>query len=100
MSSLKPQVTLQIVASLTDNFRGFTYDRNMFLVQTTGVTEMNFFVGGNGSRSKYTKSLGLTNLKSGLYDSKPTRVEYLTLTYSLCLLTNIRRLGKNYKTPD
>ena len=88
-----------ITSSDAPNFRSFTYDRNMFLVQTTGVTEMNFFVGGNGSRSKYTKSLGLTNLKSGLYDSKSTRVEYLTLTYSLCLLTNIRRVGKKYKDP-
>ncbi len=28
---------LQIVASLTDNFRGVIYNRNMFIVQATGL---------------------------------------------------------------
>jgi hypothetical protein len=31
------RVTLQIVASLTDNSRGVTYDRNVFIVQATGA---------------------------------------------------------------
>ncbi len=31
------RVTLQIVASLSDDSRGIIYDRNMFIVQATGV---------------------------------------------------------------
>jgi hypothetical protein len=30
-------VTLQIVASLSDNSRGVIYDRNVFIVQATGL---------------------------------------------------------------
>ncbi len=30
------RVTLQIVASLTDDSRGIIYDRNVFMVQPTG----------------------------------------------------------------
>ncbi len=32
------RVKLQIVASFTDDSRGIIYDRNMFIVQATGVT--------------------------------------------------------------
>jgi hypothetical protein len=31
------RVTLQIVASLTDNSRGIIYDHNVFIVQAAGV---------------------------------------------------------------
>ncbi len=31
------RVTLQIVASLIDDSRGIKYDRNMFIVQATGL---------------------------------------------------------------
>ena len=31
------RVTLQIVASLTDNSRGITYDHNVFIEQATGA---------------------------------------------------------------
>jgi hypothetical protein len=31
------RVTLQIVASLIDNSRGVTYNRNVFIVQATGA---------------------------------------------------------------
>ncbi len=31
------RVTLQIVASLTDDSRGTTYDHNTFIAQTTGL---------------------------------------------------------------
>jgi hypothetical protein len=34
-----PRVTLQIVASLTDDSRGVFYDCNMFKVQATGNTK-------------------------------------------------------------
>jgi hypothetical protein len=32
-----PRVTLQIVASLTDNSRSIIYDRNMFVAQATDL---------------------------------------------------------------
>jgi hypothetical protein len=35
------RVTLQIVASLTDNSRGITDDRNVFIVQATGTVNSN-----------------------------------------------------------
>jgi len=34
---------LQIVASLTDNSRGVTYDRNVFTIQATGVDVIKLF---------------------------------------------------------
>ncbi len=37
------RVTLQIVASLTDDFRGIKYNHNLFLVKATG----DFFIVGN-----------------------------------------------------
>jgi hypothetical protein len=36
------RVMFQIVASLTDNFRGAIYDHNMFKVQTTASESVSF----------------------------------------------------------
>jgi hypothetical protein len=36
------RVTLQIVASLTDDSRGVFYDCDMFIVQATAVSAVNF----------------------------------------------------------
>ncbi len=33
------RVTLYIVASLTDDFRGVIYDRNMFIIQAKDISE-------------------------------------------------------------
>ncbi len=35
------RVMLQIVVSLTDDFRGIIYDRDMFMVQATDVSAAN-----------------------------------------------------------
>ncbi len=39
------RVILQIVASLTDNCRGVTYDRNLFIVQATAHLKKTFCIG-------------------------------------------------------
>ncbi len=42
--SLIYDVTLQIVASLTDDFRGVIYDCNIFIIQTTGLSNLQNFI--------------------------------------------------------